>query len=216
MLLRPLSPQILAVLAAITFLPLTSAQAAEWYASAHGGLVIVDNLALTDTTGALQSVGAEVEMTDGFGGAVAIGRGFRLSDDIANMRIEGEVSYRRNDSELAVVPTLGVFDLEGDLAAIGVMANAYYDFRTPRRRWTPYVGGGIGGASFSTNEYADRGDVVAYQAIAGLGYSILPRTKVEFEYRFFFAPSISQVGGGTQISSDYYAHNVFAGLRIGF
>lgn len=106
-----------------------------------------------------------------------------------NIRIEGELSYKEikwkcnvfvgNEDRIYRVKDHARFQ------TISLMANALYDFDL-HPRWTPYLGGGIGYAHlFSNKNYSN--NKVALQAIAGISYSICPKTDLGLEYRFFRA-----------------------------
>jgi opacity protein-like surface antigen len=92
-----------------------------------------------------------------FGGVL----GTRFSE---YMRAEVEASYWSGDADCA--GKCG--DLEYDLSSLSILGNAWFDFNGDMG-FTPYVGGGIGGANVSLE--SDSGDAeawaLAYQA--GLG-----------------------------------------------
>ena len=92
----------LAVFSFLVLLPITSAAqtAGDLYFGVRGGAVILNDAELTDTTGTLQALGAELEMKTGFGVAGAIGYDWRSPPNYATeFRAEFEVSYRYNDAD---------------------------------------------------------------------------------------------------------------------
>ncbi|MDE0538756.1 MAG: outer membrane beta-barrel protein [Rhodospirillales bacterium] len=128
-----------------------------------------------------------------FSGAV----GYRIAD---GLRVEGELSYRKNDFDTITVREPGglavllpanlrtnpvalaglrrTSDLEGDLRLLTLMANFFYDIDLGLD-FEPYVGGGIGlsrisvKASVAGRTTADDDDtVLAYQFGGGLGYRV--------------------------------------------
>ena len=128
-------------------------------------------------------------------------------------------------------------DFRGDVSALGLMANGWYDIDTGTR-WVPYIGGGLGAARLdigvglkgtvtddgdtdpATNVIEmgdgsiDRADdwVFAYQVGAGIGYRIDDRAVVQFGYRFF-GTSKTDIGG---FKMAIRIHKISVGLRYSF
>ncbi|HBS33368.1 MAG TPA: cell envelope biogenesis protein OmpA, partial [Parvularcula sp.] len=121
--------------------------------------------------------------------------------------------------------------LDGDLQAYSVMFNVIRDFDTGGNL-TPYVGLGLGGASFKnqvTGPNAGFGALViddsnkrlAYQAIAGVAVKLAEGLALDLSYRYFAAagtPKFDGTIGGSPVSirHDYDTHSLFAGLRWNF
>lgn len=207
---------IFSIFAFVAVLPLIStAQADNWYMSAHGGAVFVEDISIRDTTGTITQVGLELGSDVGYGVVGAVGYIWRHPNLIADLRVEGEASYRISELNKATIAGFGAVQIEGDLRVAAVMVNAYYDFRAGLL-WTPYIGIGIGGARVETKDFDEHDNVVSYQGIAGLGYLFSEDLKIELEYRYFAAPNVSDIGAGTEISGDYFSHNIFLGFRFGF
>jgi opacity protein-like surface antigen len=138
-------------------------------------------------------------------------------------RLEGELFYKSNDVDK--ISSLGVsLSGDGDVTAMGVMINAYYDFKTGTP-FTPYIGAGIGFAQVSANDVGafgvvlvdDDDTVFAYQAIAGVGYSISNALTLDLMYKYFATtdPEFNDVVGDP-IESEYSSHNVMVGLRFNY
>lgn len=216
--------------AAALALVLSSAQAAEGpYVSLQGGASF-----LSDADNVGGGVSIESSFETGFGLAGAVGYGIRNS----GIRVEGEVSYRRNGLDKLTITNdggvgaaLGVGSLnglslaaDGNVSALSGMVNAFYDFRLANRV-KPYVGGGVGVARLSINDAAvlgvtvvDDDDIVfAYQVGGGVGFEATPATTIFLDYRYFATadPSFSDVLGGA-FESEYASHNVSVGLRYNF
>lgn len=216
--------------AAALALVLSSAQAAEGpYVSLQGGASF-----LSDADNVGGGISIESNFETGFGLAGAVGYGIRNS----GIRVEGEVSYRRNGLDKLTVTNdggvgaaLGVGSLnglslaaDGNVSALSGMVNAFYDFRLANRV-KPYVGGGVGVARLSINDaailgvtVADDDDIVfAYQVGGGVGFEATPKTTIFLDYRYFATadPSFSDVLGGA-FESEYASHNVSVGLRYNF
>lgn len=207
----------------------SSAQAAEgpYVSFQAGGSFLSD----ADNVGAGLTI--ESSFDTGFGLAGAAGYSFKNG-----IRLEGEVSYRRisldkltitNDGGLGVALGVGSLDglslsADGNVSALGFMANAFYDFRLGNSV-KPYVGGGVGLARLSINDVAvlgvtivdDDDTVFAYQVSGGVGFEVTPATTIFLDYRYFATadPSFSDVLGGG-FNSEYASHNVSVGLRYNF
>ncbi len=177
-----------------------------------------------------------------FSGAV----GYRFAE---GLRVEGELSYRESDldeftvrepgSLAALLPPdqrqnpaaldslRGMRPIDGDVSAVSLMANLYYDVDLgPGLK--PYVGGGVGLSRISVTvgssgrQLTDDDDTVfAYQLGAGLGYQLggsddRPVT-VSLDYRYYatadptFRGSVSGMPFDTGASGNY----VGVGLRFG-
>lgn len=231
--MRPVAlKRIFGLLCAALALVLSSAQAAEGpYVSLQGGASF-----LSDADNVGGGISIESSFETGFGLAAAVGYGIRNSA----IRVEAEVSYRRNDFDKLTITNDGgdgsfndlSFVADGNISALGVMANVFYDFRLGHRV-KPYVGGGIGVARLSIDNAAilggtvvdDDDTVFAYQVGGGVGFEVTPATTIFLDYRYFatadpsflFFPDILGVGGiGVAFDSEYASHNVSIGLRYNF
>jgi opacity protein-like surface antigen len=157
--------------------------------------------------------------------------GYRFSNGI---RIEGEVTYRRNeldklkiDNDAGVGVALGVgslngltADADGDVSSVSFMANAWFEPQVGKGL-LPYVGGGIGGTHVSADASVlgvtivdDSDTVLSGQVGAGLGYAVTPNIVVGADYRFLMSadPSFEDEAGGS-FDSEYMTHNIMVGVR---
>lgn len=139
-----------------------------------------------------------------------------------NIRVEGEIGYRRAD--LGLVTNGPTSQAGGNSHATSFMANAYYEFPLGRG-WKPYVGGGIGFADVSADKWTQSGtklvddsDVVfAYQGGGGIGYEIDPRNTIFVDYRYFGTTDPSfRATNGTEVSSEFGSQNLSLGWRYKF
>ncbi len=149
-------------------------------------------------------------------------------------RGELEFAYRQNDARHYAGDGLGFSGwpvLDGDLQAYSIMFNLIRDFDTGSAI-TPYVGLGVGGASFKnqvsgadfgfgTLVIDDSAKRLAYQAIAGLAVELTEGLSLDLSYRYFAAagtPKFDGLVGGVpaSIRHDYDTHSLFAGLRWNF
>jgi len=181
-----------------------------FYAGLSGGLNLNEDSDVK--VGPLKNT---LETDLGFVGLGAVGYAFGNG-----MRVELEGGYRRNG-----VSEWGGADVDGTLSAWHTMANALYDFDLGSGL-SPYVGAGVGAAFVTadmdvkgTNIGTDSTDVgLAYQAIAGIGYSITDNLALTMDYRFFHAVDLEyDVSGGGKATHDNYMNHAFtAGFRYAF
>ena len=114
----------------------------------------------------------------------------------------------------------------GGINMLAVMFNGYYDFSTASA-FTPYVAGGLGiamveaegfGAAAAPDVLDDDDTVLAYQAMAGIGYDINEKTNIFAEYRYFGANSVdlttSAATGSVDTDIDYGSSQFRFGVRI--
>ena len=139
------------------------------------------------------------------------------------MRLEGEISWRRNnlDSASLRLPTAsGSVDTEGNLQNRAVMVNGVYDFQFGSSI-TPFVLGGIGVSRVDVEvtqigsrslNFEDDEIVFAYQVGAGLTYQLTESISLDVSYRFFGTPQVDS--GGTEINNLH--HNGLVGLSYQF
>ena len=149
-------------------------------------------------------------------------------------RGEIEFAYRQNDARHYAGDGLGFAGwptLDGDLQAYSIMFNLIRDFDTGGAL-TPYVGLGVGGASFKNQVSGpnpvlgalvidDSAKRLAYQAIAGVAVKLAEGLSLDLSYRYFASagtPKFDGTIGGTPVAirHDYDTHSLFAGLRWNF
>ena len=112
-----------------------------FYVDLFGGLSLLNSPSsnFTPVGGAL--VDGEADLKTGWLGGLAVGYEFN-----SWLRVEGEISYRRNSVSGLTTPGLDAAT-GGDYAALMFMANAYYDIADLDAGFavfTPYIGAGIG------------------------------------------------------------------------
>lgn len=170
---------------------------------------------------------AEVTFDPGFmlGGA--------LGYDFGTFRVEGEIAYRLNDTdEGTIVGIPGSGPVTGDVSALSVMANGYYDFHPANSPVVPYLGLGIGFANVTADVTApnistlalidDSTIVFAYQIMAGIGYKISPVTTFTADYRYFrtsdpeFETGPAFIPGLPDFETEYNNHSFNVGVRHSF
>lgn len=198
-----------------------------------------DFYARLDTGGSFsRNAGKDVAVDIGSSAIVGAGLGFKM---LPFLRTDVTVSYRPGYS-FAAPPT----PIEppgttgrGDVKTLAALVNAYYDFPT-LAGFTPYLGGGVGVArnqvgATTLSSNADGSTVAtlsgatttqfAWQASAGVAYSILPTVALDIGYRYFDA---GEGRSGSTVTSalgsasfpvqrgNIRAHEIQAGIRIGF
>jgi opacity protein-like surface antigen len=144
--------------------------------------------------------------------------------------LRGEIvgGYRYNDLDDFKISG-GTVDIEGDIEAVTVMVNLYYDFDLgtyggatgATANLVPFVGGGIG-AAFLNAEIDQIGGipindeeddtVFAWQVVTGLAYNFTPKLAATLRYAYF-ATSDPEFDG---VDSEYSGHNVLGGIRYSF
>jgi opacity protein-like surface antigen len=204
------------------------AEANGWYVGAEGGLNAVPKLSWTaPATGWTDTQNTDPAIIG------QIGYGFR------HLRVEGEVSWRDNGVRTLNNPdaTIGNFRFPGvaslagpgygDMSALALMANAYYDFATGTR-FTPYLGAGGGGARIGAHHISSTGIGVAntdrtapaWQAMAGVSYALTSRLSIKAEYRYFHTGTLTLAEENSYATGDargtYQAQNLLLGLRYTF
>jgi OOP family OmpA-OmpF porin len=127
---------------------------------------------------------------NGYVGLGTVGWGFGNG-----FRAELEGGYRRNDVRSVRNST----DPNGGaLGTMSVMVNGLYDidpgmFGVQSYGFMPHVGVGVGWArprfdhaqSYNGNTVSGKDDVLAYQGIAGVSYTVMPQVKLDLDYRYF-------------------------------
>ena len=175
------------------------------YISGNLGLVLVNDSDVTDAYGD----DAEISFDAGYSLSAAIGNAYENGG-----RAEVEFGYRANDIDDIKVPGYGSASISGDVSAMSLMANGYYDFK-PDNKLSPFIGAGIGMAYVegdidylgSENDY-----VFAYQASLGVSIDVTQSTKFDAQYRFFGTDDPDFDG----LEAEYTTHNLMIGFRQSF
>ena len=192
-----------------------SAALAAPYASFNAGAVWVEDADFSDSADGL-SVDGDISFDTGFGITAAIGNEYDNG-----LRAEIEFGYRASDmDELSATISDGVDSIsgsgsiDGDVTAMSLMANIFFDFM-PKATVSPFIGAGIGFANVEgdLDDFGDDDDnVFAYQAAAGIAFSLNQQTKLDVQYRYF-ATDDPKLGG---TDFEYASHNAMLGVRVSF
>ena len=168
------------------------------------------------------------------------GFSFMLGYALGNgLRVEAEAGYINNGFQEINIEMPGAFvtqlesgenKLKGDLSALTLMMNAYYDIDLGSSL-VPYVGGGLGAADLSNEMKSAAGNLLVddtdcifiYQIGAGLGYKISgyskgPDVTVSLDYRYlasFEDPRFKQKVTGNFVEGEFGGHYLGGGVRLG-
>ena len=123
--------------------------------------------------------------------------------------------------------TAGLNSVDGDITALALMANAYYDFPV-LDQFTPYVMAGVGGARIGLEGVKaqsgagaevidDSAFVFAYQVGLGVGFPIGDDFAIDAGYRFFTTldPTL-KTKGGDEFDTQYFSHRFMLSARYLF
>lgn len=173
-----------------------------------------------DESEAGTTLSAELEFETGLTGGAAIGYDFGMG------RLEAAVDYKSHDLDEWKDVTLtgygnqGDFSGSGEITALSVLVNGYYDIEN-ESPVTPYISGGIGFATVEIDDFEIEGysvqddseddTVFAYQLGVGIGFDVNEKITLDLAYRFFATNELDFDG----VDAEYQSHNFIAGIRIG-
>jgi len=185
--------------------------AANGYFGIQAGLAVIPD-SDTQISGFIPS---EMAYDPGFG------LGVMLGTKVETFRLEGELTYRSNDTD-TLSDVTGSIPVSGEVTSTTLMFNGYYDVKTASPI-APYLGLGLGISKISADTQSLIGDVddsdivAAFQFVAGIGITVNPRTTFDVSYRYLVTqdPSFSTNFGDT-IETEYSSHNLMVGMRFGF
>ncbi len=120
-------------------------------------------------------------------------------------------------------------DTSAKISGAAALFNGYFDLGT-WYRLTPYVGGGVGTAYLSVNDYQSTGAPpflvggdnsrwnFAWAGMAGVGWSVAPNLILDFGYRYLNLGDIATASGpaGAMTFTNVGGHEVRVGLRWSF
>ena len=193
------------------------ASAQSYYGGAYGGG------SYTHDSDASSSGAPGVSITAKVSPGYALG-GFAGYDNGGGFRVEGELAYRRNGlDEQDVGGTIQ--QLQGDVAALALMVNGFYELQSGASGFTPHIGAGIGMAKVSMIDTGLVGGatesnddtVFAYQLIAGVDYELSPTMTLFADYRLFGTTNVQYTeAGGDDIEFSYLNSAILIGISTGF
>lgn len=183
--------------------------------------------------GGLPQLGRDWEFTLGAGGAAGIGY------DFGAIRLEGGLSYLSTGIKISRDGELEEDDNKDTFTVLAATGNAWYDIDTGSP-WTLYLGGGFGTANLGihlvdvdikvpdirdTPDYTFSTWSLAFQAGAGIGYTVADFMVIDLGYRLLGAIDPKLVKSGSIGGSDFewplepgtlLTHRLGLGLRIIF
>lgn len=194
---------------------LAQSQSAGPYGEIRGGVVLLSDSDI-DQAGFPTS-----EISFDTGGVVEGALGYASG---TGLRGEVALGYRTNDTDQLSDPVFGVFPIDGDVTALSLMANGYYDFNAGMPALHPFVGAGIGVAmidieasTFGVTLVNDDDTVFAYQAIAGVAYDFTPTVAGTLRYAYFATANPTFTDStGVPFDAEYDSHAIMVGLLYTF
>ena len=182
------------------------------YVSGYFGFAMASDSDLTDSTVPGVTVNTEFDTGPALGAA--------LGYDFNKFRVEGEISYQKND--VSQIGSQGVLlNNTGEVTAFSFLINGYYDFINSSA-FTPYISAGLGFAQVEFNNLDisglgfsgsnDEDTVFAYQVGIGLGYAVTEKITIDVRYRYI----------GTEDSeydttkAEFASNNLLFGVRVSF
>ena len=210
------------ILASVVGLAATGASA-DTYLSVFGGYTKPSSTDFQTSSGTVTT-----DSDDGWGLGIAFGKRLRQVGAKNRLRIEGELSYRKNDVKNLKLNGTSMAGPTGSLKSSALMANVYIDFNE-QATFTPYLGAGLGlvnvdaqsiGATGTPNVLNDGDSVFAYQLIAGGGWDVSEKTEIFVEYRYFGTDDVgvktTPAAGSVSTKFPYRTNNIFLGARFNF
>ena len=192
-----------------------SAQTQGWYAGAEAGANFVPSLKFDASANVWKQ-----QQDPGYAILGQVGYGF------GKVRLEGEIGWRQNEIS-KFSDSLGEHPVDGNISALSVMGNVYYDFVNDSK-WTPYVGVGIGGVNVKFDNLKQSGQpvtddsdfVFAYQGIGGVSYAVNEQLSLKADYRYLRTENanlvIAPTYGGSTGNGRYESHSVLVGFTFKF
>lgn len=187
------------------------AQSSRIYFAGYLGLSMPSNSAFSDSASATTG-DIEYKNATSFGGAM----GLRL---YPSWRVEGEVSYRKNDIDrMDFAGGLGSFKAGGDIGSWLFMLNAYYDIDLEWDYLQPYLSAGVGMARHSAavddlsglaTDVEESSWNMAWQLGGGLKYRVNDALAFTGGYRYL-GTSDPEFG---DYETDYSGHEIRLGLE---
>ncbi|MEQ1864710.1 MAG: outer membrane beta-barrel protein [Micropepsaceae bacterium] len=203
----------------------------DLYLSVFGGANFLADSSFFDgdgCEGCSDSFSSDADTGFVLGGAI----GTSLEKWAKGLRVEMEVSYRRNDVGGTWTTDGGELGgpIDGNMSTFAIMANTWYDIDVGHKV-VPYVGGGVGwarmngdvqfidtiGCCGTTEDNEDSNSGFAWQLGLGINYEVMPAVDVGIDYRYFVGPRFDDFFDGKNSDGRLENHNhaVMAHIKIG-
>ncbi|MBR9835796.1 MAG: porin family protein, partial [Alphaproteobacteria bacterium] len=222
-----------------------------WYGRADVGYVFSGKLDHDPERDVLHTMGGDSDSDEMWLGDLGLGygfdNGFRLEGVVDYRTGDLDVGPGINGGLPADIigadssTALYAAHADGNMQVWDLMLNGLYDFNRDGT-YQPYVGVGIGAATVSAkarnlaaatgfggsmtgaygaNGFSDEDSGIAYQALAGIGYSLSDKLKLDLGYRYYTIDNLDFKGVGplgerVNYTADYQDHSVTVGLRWNF
>jgi opacity protein-like surface antigen len=190
-----------------------------FYIGVQGGWTKLEDVTNTGHPSGGPFAGQNSESIESFKDGFNVGG--RAGVKMGPWRLEGELSYRANDThdlQMTIPRSRPGMAGNAERHSLAEMANLIYDFEVGLPV-TPHVGAGIGAAQVTrnlSNRFGGTHDTVtvfAYQGIGGLRYMVLPSVALDIDYRYFATSGTTFTSTNPdQIRSDYPTHNVIGSV----
>ncbi|MEI7933891.1 MAG: outer membrane beta-barrel protein [Chlorobiaceae bacterium] len=178
------------------------------YVSGSVGLGFAGNSSYTQTGGTEVKDFLKWKSGVPFGGAIGI-----KQDEF---RVEAALGYQTHDLDKVLNNTTGVYESAtgtgNSFSVLTYMANGYYDIDLNKSSVSPYVMGGLGGASLKPKD-KDSTSKFAWQVGAGVGIKAAKDLTVDLGIRHL-KPGSGNDGTRGKFSVSYT--NILAGIRYDF
>lgn len=185
-----------------------------WYGQVTGAALFPEDQTLSaPETNNTFGIALNIDYDPGW--AIDFAGGYRFEN---GFRLQGEVGYARANFDSVTLDLIdsGVSfarfrsDVSGGADALNWSLGAFYDLNTDSR-FTPYIGGGIGGNYTSVDNIGSSGssddiNVSAYGE-AGLAFDLTDRLSLVPAYRFQW------INSGNRNLEDFDTHEFRLGLR---
>ena len=182
------------------------------YVSGNLGFAMASDSDLTNSTVPGTTINTEFD--------TGLAMGAALGYDFSKFRVEGEISYQKND--VSQIGSQGVLlNNTGEVAAFSFLINGYYDFINSSA-FTPYISAGLGFAQVEFNDLDisglgfsgsnDDDTVFAYQVGIGIGYAVTEKVTIDVKYRYLDTDDSEY----DTTKAEFTGNNFLFGIRFNF
>ncbi len=209
------SPLTFLVVFGFMFASSVSHAAEGWYFGGGNDGMYLDYSELAGSAGVVAALATEARYDSGVNAGRFVGYDFGN-----NLRIEGEVGFRRSGLEEVAAFGDGLA-AERDRNTVNLMANLLYDFDI-EGVLKPYLSAGLGLAFVSLDRARNLagvpadGAVVAYQVGAGVGLALSSSVGVSLDYRFLAINDPKFSADGAPFEAEDFRHSLGIHLRFRF
>ena len=212
------------IVCSFLILPAVCFGATGWYGSANVGYAMLSDSDMSASgTDGIDTVTAAAELD--FDGGYVLGGAIGYT--MEKVRIEGEISYQKNDTDSITIKRVtlngvdqglsGSIPVNSDVSIFTFLVNGYFDFNNDSK-FTPYLTAGIGMTNVEVESEDDT--VFAYQVGAGVGFAMSETVTLDCRYRYLGAADYeigdTIEGVAVKLEASMASHNLTVGLRFAF